>query len=43
MRVAKNFSIPVIDGTKRCSLLDLLLTNKEKLVRDVKARHVQPW
>lgn len=23
-------------GTKRCPLLDLLLTNKEKLVRDVK-------
>lgn len=29
--------IPVISGTKRCSQLDLLLTNKEKLVKDVKA------
>lgn len=38
MSVAWNFLIPVISGTKRCSLLDLFLTNEEKLVRDVKAK-----
>ena len=37
MTVVKNFLIPVINRPKRCSLPDLLLTSKEKLVRDVKA------
>lgn len=37
MSVAKTFLIPMVNGTKRCSLLDLFLSNKEKLVRDVKA------
>lgn len=38
MSVVKNFLIPMINSRpKICSLLGLLLTNKEKLVRDVKA------
>lgn len=37
MSVAKSIVIPLINGTKRCSLLDLLPSNKEKLVMDVKA------
>lgn len=37
MSVVKNFLIRVITRSKRGSLLDLLLTGKEKLVRDVKA------
>lgn len=37
MSVVKKFLILGINRPKRGSLLDLLLTNKEKLVRDVKA------
>lgn len=37
MSMAKSSLIAVINGNKRCSLLDLLHTNKEKLGRNAKA------